>query len=99
MRNFFSIKNSNTKTTSIYNNEILIFIAIVTGLLSDSLSVNAGVIIDRKPQLKNYVEEAPVIISKPKLLAELSARASAHPIKLDSMSTIARYRPILERFQ
>merc|ERR1711959_333487 len=46
-------------------------IAIVTLLTSGNFYIaNAGVILDKKPQLKNYVEEAPTVVSKPKSSAK-----------------------------
>jgi hypothetical protein len=47
-------------------------IAIVTLLTSGNFSIaNAGVILEKKPQLKNYVEESPTVISKPKNLTKV----------------------------
>merc|ERR1711937_531595 len=46
---------------------------IATVIFSESLIANAGVILDKKPMLKNYVEDKPVITSKPKPSSQIQS--------------------------
>merc|ERR1719440_264423 len=64
-----SHKNLNTKYNPKTNKNIVM--AMVTMLVLDNMSANAGVILEKKPQLKNYVEESPIVTSKPKNLTKV----------------------------
>merc|ERR1719454_820579 len=48
-----------------------IAVAIAISLFLDPVVANSGVILEKKPVLKNYVEEAPAVVSKPKSLPKV----------------------------
>merc|ERR1740138_1250807 len=68
-----------------HNINMSLAISIATTILSISLMANAGVIIDKKPALKNYLEENPVAISKPK---SLSKAETEKPPRIDSKKDV-----------